>query len=180
MQLMDFRAWIAALPGAPTQTEAAEAASVDKSTLSRQLKRGALSMEVVSALARAHGVKPADALVQTGLLAPEDVEGVGVAEALRRATNREMFDEIERRSDMESTVLFGKGSGVINPRPALGVVPSPTDTPDGVSGEQQTPEESTPNVHSEGHDLDEVLRKANQLKGAAQRRTPRIEEPEDT
>lgn len=179
MQLMDYRAWIASLPGAPTQTEAAEAASVDKSTLSRQLKRGALSMEVVSSLARAHGVKPADALVQTGLLGPEDVEGVGVAEALKSATNRELFDEIERRSDMESTTLFGKGPGVINPRPALGVVPSSTDTPDGVSVEQQDPEESTPSVRSGRHDLDEVLRKANRLEGAAQRRTPPLEEPEN-
>ncbi|WP_291479863.1 helix-turn-helix transcriptional regulator [Corynebacterium sp.] len=176
---MDYRAWIASLPGAPTQTEAAEAASVDKSTLSRQLKRGALSMEVVSALARAHGVKPADALVQTGHLDAEDVEGVGVVEALKYATNRQLFDEIERRSDMESTTLFGKGPGVINPRPALGVVPPASDTPDGVSGEQDKPENDTPSVHSDRHDLDEVLRKANQLKGAAQRRTPRIEEPEN-
>lgn len=126
MQLMDYRAWIAALPGHPTQTEAGDAAGIDRSTVSRQLKRGALSMEVVAAMARAHGVKPADALVQTGHLLPEDIEGVGIEEALRRATNRQLFDEIESRADMEATAMFGKSIGVINPSPTAEVLDFPS------------------------------------------------------
>ncbi|MDN6242159.1 helix-turn-helix domain-containing protein [Corynebacterium variabile] len=123
---MDYRAWIAALPGHPTQTEAGDAAGIDRSTVSRQLKRGALSMEVVAAMARAHGVKPADALVQTGHLLPEDIEGVGIEEALRRATNRQLFDEIESRADMEATAMFGKSIGVINPTPTAEVLDFPS------------------------------------------------------
>lgn len=135
MQLMDYRAWIAALPGHPTQTEAGDAAGIDRSTVSRQLKRGALSMEVVAAMARAHGVKPADALVQTGHLQPEDIEGVGVEEALSHATNRQLFDEIESRADMEATAMFGKSIGVINPRPNAEVI----DFPSNAQGEDDTP-----------------------------------------
>lgn len=80
-------------------------------------------MEVVTAIARAHGVKPADALVETGHLQPDDIDGIGVEEALRRATNRQIFNEIETRSDMEATGMFGKSVGIINPRRVDNVIP---------------------------------------------------------
>lgn len=123
MQLMDYRAWIEALPGHPGQSEAADTAGVDRSTLSRQLKRGQLTMEVVADLARAYGVKPADALVQTGHLTAGDIDGCGIPDALHDATNRQLIDEIERRSDPDAIYLFGRTPGVINPLPEIPVRP---------------------------------------------------------
>lgn len=48
MQLMEMKAWISTLPGSPLPTQAAEAAGIDRSTMSRQLKRGNLQRRMRS------------------------------------------------------------------------------------------------------------------------------------
>lgn len=97
MHAMDHEEWIRALEDGVTPNAAAKKAGVDPSTVSRQLKRGGLSPEVVIALSRAYGKKAGDELVRTGFLEPADIEGVGVESALRLATSRQMLDEIDRR-----------------------------------------------------------------------------------
>lgn len=116
MQLMDFKKWIEGLPGAPLVTQAAERAGIDRSTISRQLKRGSVSAENVIALARAHGASPADALVETGYLEPGELDGAGVPEALGHATNQQLLDEIHRRVDPEAMRLLRGGGGGISPK----------------------------------------------------------------
>ncbi|WP_145941711.1 hypothetical protein [Corynebacterium glyciniphilum] len=179
---MDPKKWIESLPGTPSLTAAAKRSDIQKTTLIRQIDRGTIPSDNVIAIARAYGVNIVDALIATGHLEPTEVEIVGVAQALGHATNAEMLEEMRKRVDPEAVRLFHGGDGEVTPHfddEGAEVFNFPGDTPEGDSGEQQEHNESTPNVHGEGQDLDEVLRRANQLKGAAQRRTPRIEEPED-
>lgn len=119
MQFMDFKAWLTALPGYTGQSDAADAAGVDRSTLSRQLGRNHLTMEVVVAIARAHGVKGADALLQTDYFEAGDVSLIGVERALELATNQQLLDEINTRVDPDSREKFrGEGQdGVIDLTP---------------------------------------------------------------
>lgn len=116
MQLMELRGWIASLPGSPLPTQAAETAGIDASTMSRQLKRGAISAENVILLARAHGANAVDALVDHGYLNPSDAAGAGVALALESATNRELLAEVVRRSDPNAKLLLRGGDGAITPK----------------------------------------------------------------
>ena len=106
MQLMEMKAWISNLPGSPLPTQAAEAAGIDRSTMSRQLKRGRLSAENVIAICRAFDKSPADGLLETGYLKPEDFQGAGIEEALSRANNQQILNEISKRLDLGSGDIF--------------------------------------------------------------------------
>lgn len=116
MQLMDFKAWIEGLPGSPLVTQAAEKAGIDRSTISRQLKRGLVSAENVIALARAYGAPAGQALIDTGYLTARDLEGVGVVAALGRASNQQLLEEIMQRIDPSAVRIFDGGADVITPR----------------------------------------------------------------
>lgn len=179
---MEHNAWLADLIGPDSIRRASQKVGYAATTITRQLQRGALSSEMVISLCRAYGRSPVTGLIETGYLNSWETEGVSIPYALDQATNKEFLEAIIRRSDPEARVLFGGGEDVIDiddDAPDAEVFDFPRDTPDGASDEQQEPEESTPNVRSGRNDLDEVLRKANRLEGAAQRRTPRIEEPEN-
>lgn len=108
MQLMNFKAWIEGLPGNPLVTQAAEKAGIDRSTISRQLKRGDLPADVVIKLCRAHGYNPIDGLVETGHLYAHEVPASSVprSQILATTPNGEILAEINRRSDPESIRLF--------------------------------------------------------------------------
>lgn len=57
--------------------------------------------------------------------------------------------------------------------------PHHRNTPGGTVPDQGNGDESTPSVRGDRHDLDKALEQADRTEGAAQRRTPPIEEPED-
>lgn len=185
MILMEHETWIKSISPDLSPTAAAKTAGLSHTTVLRQVEKGRLSADNVIAIARAYDASIVDALVDTGHIQAGEVEIVGVVQALGYATNAEMLDEMHKRVDPEAVRLFHGEDGEVTTHfddedaDVLKFPSDDADTPEGVSGEQQEHEESTPDVHGEGHDLDEVLRKANQLKGAAQRRTPRLEEPED-
>ena len=100
MSKQTFPEWLASLPGAPTPSQAAEAAQLPRPTLLRHAERERTTAENAIAIARAYGVTPADALVEMGFLEANEVNAsdkLAVREALERADWSEIFDEITKR-----------------------------------------------------------------------------------
>lgn len=106
---MDFHDWLDRLIDPDTRADAATKAGYAASTLSRQLGRGTLRPEMVIALCRAYGRSAATGLIETGYLTALDVETGDIPATLRKATNRQLLDEVLRRSDPEAHRLFGSG-----------------------------------------------------------------------
>lgn len=88
---------------------------MQKTTLLRQLERGYIPADNVIAIARAYGISIVDALVQTEHISEDEVDIVGVTQALGYATNQEMLDEMRKRVDPEAVRLFHGGDGTIAP-----------------------------------------------------------------
>ena len=103
---MDHNEWIGQLIGEDSFRTAAQKISSNGSTITRQLQKGKLSPEMVIALCRAYDRPAVEGLVQTGYLYPHEVETPGVTLTLPKATNRQLLDEINRRSDPEARHLF--------------------------------------------------------------------------
>ena len=82
--------------GAAVNAVAAKAGVV-QTTLDRQVKRGALSPEVVVAVARAYGTDVLEALVIAGVITREDIRAHGVQQALSAALDVEIAQEVARR-----------------------------------------------------------------------------------
>ncbi|MHC9651205.1 DNA-binding protein [Corynebacterium diphtheriae] len=116
---MEHIEWFDRLPSSPKPTNAAKAARIQPTTLIRQLERGEISANNVILLARAYNANIIQALVDTGYVKPEEVEQIGIDEALDQATNRQFLDAIWRRTDKDpkSRTLMGIRPGVINPAP---------------------------------------------------------------
>ena len=109
---MDIEEWFITTTGGESQRSVADKINVQQSKLSRQLKAGKLDAEIIRDIARAYGVKPGDALLDTGFLVPEDLSLVGVEQALGLAKNSQLWDEMSKRSDPEARRLFwGEGQG---------------------------------------------------------------------
>ncbi|QRY62698.1 helix-turn-helix transcriptional regulator [Gordonia sp. PDNC005] len=115
---MTHEEWLAATIGVDSQRAAAIKVGVPQSTISRQLARRKLDAELVVSLARAYGVPAGQALIDTGYLEPADLRGVGVQQALGRATNHQLLEEIMRRTDPDAVRIFDgpADADVITPR----------------------------------------------------------------
>ena len=111
---MNHEAWIAAIT-TDTTNGAAERAGITPATLFRQIKRGKISAENVILLARAYGRRAGDELVTTGYLEPEDLEGVGVLQALKSATNQQLLEEIDSRMASGVGDVFNEPIGSVDP-----------------------------------------------------------------
>lgn len=99
MQDMEHGEWLKNLTR-DTTNGAAERAGITPTTLFRQVEKGRISAQNVIALAHAYGAKAGDQLLATGHITADDLDGIGVKEALARATNKEFLDEMERRLEM--------------------------------------------------------------------------------
>lgn len=86
--------------------QASRKAGYVQTTLQRQVDKGKLSPEMVIALCRAYDHPTVEGLVETGYLYPHEVETPGVNLVLPKATNRQLLEEINRRSDPEARRLF--------------------------------------------------------------------------
>lgn len=115
MHHMEHESWIRSLSPDLTPTTAAKTAGLSHTTVLRQLERGHLSADNVIAIARAYKVGIVDALVQTEHISEDEVDIVGVTQALGYATNQEMLDEMRKRVDPEAVRLFHGGDGTIAP-----------------------------------------------------------------
>lgn len=106
---MEHRQWLEKLINGDSYRTAAKKIGIDQSTITKQLTRGGtLRPENVIALARAYGRKAADELVRTGYLEPDDMEGLGVEEALSRATNLQLLTEIDKRMSEGTGSVFAE------------------------------------------------------------------------
>lgn len=116
IQHMDIETWINRVIGDDSRRTAAKKIDVNDSTISRQISRThTLSPEVVIALCREYGYSPADGLVETGHLEPNEIEGAGVSEALGYATNEQILEEMMRRVDPQAVRLFQGDEDEITP-----------------------------------------------------------------
>ncbi|WP_288801768.1 hypothetical protein [uncultured Corynebacterium sp.] len=103
---MEHNEWIDRLIAQDSYRTAAGRIGTNGSTITRQLQRGALSPEMVIALCRAYDHPAVEGLVETGYLYPHEVKTPGVNLVLPKATNRQLLEEINRRSDPEARHLF--------------------------------------------------------------------------
>lgn len=96
---MDIETWITSLPGAPSITAVASEAGIQKTTLFRQIERGAISAENVILICQAYDIDVAAALIAHGYCTEDNfkVEALAVREALGRAEWSEIFEEITQR-----------------------------------------------------------------------------------
>lgn len=123
MQLMnkdELENWIKSLPGHPTVTGAAETARIQRTTLLRQLGRGAISAENVIRLSRAHGKSPVDGLLETGHIDEDEMQFGGIPLALGRATNQQILDEVMQRIEDPDARRLLHGGGIT---PSATVIP---------------------------------------------------------
>lgn len=165
---MNFTEWLTQLIGEDSQRAASAKSGMAESTLSRQLSRGSLRPEMVIALCRGYGRSPVTGLIETGYLQEWEAEGVSIPYALRNASNRQLLDEIMKRSDPEANYLFGDplGESIDYQQKDAEVFELPTPTP-------------PPSVKPLSDDeLAAAIEEANQLRGAAQNRTEELIEPE--
>ena len=153
---MEFLEWLESLPGGATPTTAAKKAGLASPTLLRHAERGYTTADNVIAIARAYGVPPVDALVELGFLEPSETggEAVRLKEALKDASISQLWDAMAEKID---------GTQV-----AVGRFPRFDDL--------------TVEFAEREEDFDarreRALRLAKEGKAAAQKRTPKLEEPE--
>lgn len=153
---MEFREWLYSLPGSPTPTTAARASKLVDATLIRHAEKGQTTSDNAIAIARAYGVPPVDALVELGFLKPSETggEAVRLKEALKEASISQLWDAMAEKID---------GTQV-----AVGRFPRFDD----LTVEFEEPADDF-NARRE-----RALRLAKEGKAAAQKRTPKLEEPE--
>lgn len=104
---MELQEWLNTLPGAPTVSQAADHSDISKATLLRHAKVGKTTAEFIISISRAYGVNEIESLLNLGFITPSAIEEYGVEAALEGATNRQLLDEIMRRSDPQARYLFG-------------------------------------------------------------------------
>lgn len=153
---MNFKEWLETLPGGATPTTAANKANLASPTLLRHAERGYTTADNVIAIARAYGVPPVDALVDLGFLRPDEAggEAVRMKEALKEASISQLWDTMADKIDgLHLTV---------------GKFPRMDDIDVTVIEPQDDLEARRRRA----------LEKANKGEAAAQRRTPKLEEPE--
>lgn len=103
---MEHKTWIETLLGGDSMRQASQKVGYAQTTLQRQVDKGRLSPEMVISLCRAYDHPAVEGLVETGYLYPHEVETPGVNLVLPKATNRQLLDEVNRRSDPEARQLF--------------------------------------------------------------------------
>lgn len=145
--------WFARITRGDSNRQVADRANVSDATLGRQLRAGTLSADMIIKVAEAYNESPVIALVDLGFMSARWVTEPGVVTALSRASDEELTDELLRRLNLLSD--------------------APVD--------QLASERS--NVHQlhvgDMDDDEAAVREANELRGAAQKRTPRLDEPTD-
>lgn len=111
---MDTKEWLKRVSGGAAVNAIARDAGVPHKTLDTQVRSATgLKPEMAVKIARTYGYEPVAALVELGLITPEEarslagVKAVAVAEALATASNRQLLTEIGRRLDDD---LFGEDS----------------------------------------------------------------------
>lgn len=103
---MNIEQWFNTITGGESQRTVAQKINIQQSKLSRQIAAGKLDPVIIRDIARAYGVKAGDALLETGFLEADDLNLVGVEEALGHAKNSQLWVEMSKRSDPEGRRLY--------------------------------------------------------------------------
>lgn len=106
---MAFSDWLRSLPGAPTPTIAAKRSNLSGPTLLRHSERGYSTADNVITIARAYGVNPVDALVDNGILQPEEFDD-------ERSTVKNVLKEATVAELLEALVEYVNNSGLVEGR----------------------------------------------------------------
>lgn len=104
---MAHEEWLAKISNGAAPNAIAQRAGYPASTLTRQLKRGALSAEVVIQVARAYKTSVLEGMVACGIITAREAEIkeiLGVEEALMDATDAQLLTELLRRVDDEGAL----------------------------------------------------------------------------
>lgn len=108
--------WLEATVGQDSTNEIARRSGLTVSTVHRQRTSGALSPEVVAAIARAYGANVLDALVAHGVLLGTDIDTARALDGLRDASDEQLTAEIMRRLE---GVADGDGGIFDEPNPPV-------------------------------------------------------------
>lgn len=169
----NFVDWFNQLTAGDTQKVAAKKAGVIESTLSRQLSRGKFRPELVIALCRGYGHPPVDGLIETGYLFAHEVGAeTPLRVALESATNRQILEELLRRSDPEARELFGSTNGLV------GIAADAEPLPPRGQPDPNARSKSGESDKAGDYDHDAIIAKINagEIKIAAQEATEPLEE----
>lgn len=173
--LMEHTEWLTQTTGGDSARTVSKNSGVAGRTVLNQLDRNHFSAENVILIAEAYGKSPVRALVDTGYLDEQWAQAVDPATALRQVSEDDLADEVLRRMKLPGAhdVFETPVSELDEKRRAKETTPADT------TADQSEQPETPPSVRTDEQDLEEALRDANALRGAAQHRTPRLEEPED-
>ena len=97
--------WFQNLTAGDSINAAAKRAVLEQGTLNRQLKRGMIPAESVIALARAYGVNPVQALVDTGYLTKDEATGEVHVINWSELPDTDLLRELLRRAEDGSRIL---------------------------------------------------------------------------
>lgn len=160
------------LMGNQSQLDAAKFIGISKSNITRWKDGARAAPDFVVKVARAYDANVLEALVAAEFITEaeaklREIKVGGIA--LSDASNRQLLDEIMRRSDPEANRLFGDPTGEsIDYKQRDDLAKRRRSTP-------ATPPSVKPLSDDE---LAAAIEEANQLRGAAQNRTEELTEPE--
>lgn len=157
--------------GNETATEAAKKSKISSSNFTRWKKGARADPDFVVKIARAYNANVLEALVAAEFITEaeaklREIKVGGIA--LSDASNRQLLDEVMKRSDPEANYLFGDplGESIDYQQKDAEVFELHTPIP-------------PPSVKPLSDDeLAAAIEEANQLRGAAQNRTEELTEPE--
>lgn len=129
VHMSNHNKWFTETTGNASGRAAAELAGIPPATLNRQLAKGELAAEFVIAIARAYKTSPVTALVATGFITLDEVDGTSLGDALRFASDQDLVRELAHRIDDEPTHWEGTFDDVVDrsASPTLQAVPSDDD-----------------------------------------------------
>lgn len=106
--------WFNRVTGGASGRSAGAAADVSSATLNRQLARGALTPDMVIAIARGYGRSPVTALVETGYLTFDEAHHLDVVDSARLLSDQQLVRELARRVDDNEAAWQGTFDDVVD------------------------------------------------------------------
>jgi len=95
--MTDIDQWIRRTTGGDSGRKIAKKAGMPSATLNRQLAESALTPETIVKIARGYGQSAVPGLIAYGLLVDSDIAEVSIEDALERAEDEQLMDEVLRR-----------------------------------------------------------------------------------
>lgn len=95
--MTDIDQWLRQVTNGDSGRKIAKASHIHPATLNRQIAESALTPETIVKIARGYGQSAVPGLIAFGLLVESDVAKISVEEALRRAEDEQLMDEVLRR-----------------------------------------------------------------------------------